>query len=78
MMGVIMLINRRPRTLPETERTDSTENNVSILSVDSRTHTIYAKVNGYKITAVCREKSDPEICGRIKDILLSSALEKLA
>ena len=78
MMGVIMLINRRPRTLPETERTDSTENKISILGVDSSTHTIYAKVNGYKITAVCREKSDPEICGRIKDILLSSALEKLA
>jgi hypothetical protein len=73
-----MLINRRPRTLPETERTDSTENKISILGVDSGTHTIYAKVNGYKITAVCREKSDPEICGRIKDILLSSALEKLA
>ena len=78
MIGVIMLINRRPRTLPETERTGSTENKVSILSVDSGTHTIYAKVNGYKITAVCREKSDPEICGRIKDILLSSTLEKFA
>ena len=72
------MINRRPRTLPEIERTDSAENIVSILGVDKPTHTIYAQINGYKITAVCREKSDPEICGRIKDILLSSALEKLA
>ena len=72
------MINRHPRTLPEIERTDSSENKISILNVDKPTNTIYAQINGCKITAVCRDRSDPEICNRIKDILLSSVFEKLA
>jgi len=71
-------MKRRPRTLPEKERTDSSEKRISITGVDKAAHTIYAQFNGYKITAVCRERSDPEIYDRIKDILLSSVLEKLA
>ena len=55
------MINRRPRTLPERNRTDSTEYKVDIIGVDKNAHTIYAQVNGCRITAVCREKADPEI-----------------
>ena len=59
-------MKRRPRTLPEKERTDSSEKRISITGVDKAAHTIYAQFNGYKITAVCRERSDPEIYDRIK------------
>ena len=55
------MTERRPRTLPERERTDSQDNKVSIIGVDKSANTIYAQVNGCKITAVCREKADPEI-----------------
>ena len=68
------MTERRPRTLPERERTDSQDNKVSIIGVDKSVNTIYAQVNGCKITAVCREKADPEIYDRIKGILLSTVL----
>ena len=70
------MINRRPRTLPERNRTDSTEYKVDIIGVDKNAHTIYAQVNGCRITAVCREKADPEIYDRVKGILLSTVLEQ--
>ena len=65
-----------PRMLPKTERTDRQENRICITGVDESAHTIHARINGYKITAVCREKADPDIYDRIKDILLSSVVEK--
>ena len=70
------MVNRRPRTLPERKRTDSTENKVNIIGVDESARTIYAQVNGCRITAVCREKADPEIYDRVKGILLSTVLEQ--
>lgn len=72
------MMNRSPRVLPKKETTDSQENHISIIGVDESAHTVYARVNGYKITAVCREKADPDIYDRIKDILLSSVVEKRA
>ena len=65
------MTEKRPRTLPERKRTDSKENKVNIIGVDESAHTIYAQVNGCRITAVCREKADPEIYDRVKGILLS-------
>lgn len=70
------MTKRRPRALPERKRTDSQDNKVSIIGVDKSANTIYAQVNGCKITAICREKVDPEIYDRIKGILLSSVLEQ--
>lgn len=70
------MINRRPWTLPERKRTDSQDNKVSIIGVDKSVNTIYAQMNGYKITAVCREEADPKIYDRVKGILLSTVLEQ--
>ena len=64
-----------PRTLPEDKRENSTENAVRIIDIDKSANTIYAQVNGCKITAVCKENSDPEIYDRIKGILLSTVLD---
>ncbi len=69
------MIDGRPRTLPERKRIDSSENKVNIIGVDKSARTVYAQVNGCRITAVCREKADPEIYDRIKGILISSVLE---
>ena len=70
------MTERRPRTLPERKRTDSQDNKVCIIGVDKSAHTVYAQVNGCRITAVCREKADPEIYDRVKGILLSTVLEQ--
>ena len=70
------MTKRRPRTLPERKRTDSAKNEISIIGVDKKAHTIYAQVNGCRITAVCRERANPEIYDRIKGILLSTVLEQ--
>lgn len=66
------MANRRPRTLPETERNDSERNQVNIISIDRKNHTIYAQVNGCRITAVCREQANPDVYDRVKGILIGS------
>lgn len=65
----------RPRTLPKIERIDSRENKVTILSIDNESRTIYAQANGCNITAVCRERDNPDVYDRIKGILISTLLE---
>lgn len=69
------MANGRPRTLPKIERIDSRENKVTILSIDNESRTIYAQTNGCNITAVCRERDNPDIYDRIKGILISSLLD---
>lgn len=69
------MITERPRTLTETERKGSRNNRLTILGIDSKTHTIYAQANGCHITAVCREKDNTDIYDRLKGILISSLLD---
>ena len=61
------------RTLPERKRKCSQE--IHILSVDSAAHTIRAKVNGCKVTAICRENSNPDVYETVRDILIQTLLD---
>ena len=63
-----------PQILPERNR-ESGDHELHIISVDDEAHTIHAQINGCSITAVCREKSNPDIYESIKGILIQSAIE---
>ena len=63
------------RTLPKRDR-DNSESHLCIISVDKAAHTVCAQINGCTITAVCREKSNPDIYESIKGILLQSVIDK--
>ena len=63
-----------PQMLPKRKR-ECRDNELHIISVDDEARTIHAQINGYSITAVCREKSNPDIYESIKGILIQSAIE---
>lgn len=62
------------QTLPKRKR-ECRDNELHIISVDDEARTIHAQINGCSITAVCREKSNPDIYESIKGILIQSAIE---
>ncbi len=61
------------RTLPK--RDEDNRNHLRIISVDKAAHTVCAQINGCIITAVCREKSNPDIYESIKGILIQSVID---
>ncbi len=62
------------KVLPDRDRI-SGDNILHIISVDREANTIQAQINGLHITAVCREKCNPDVCESIKGILIQSAIE---
>ena len=68
------LSKANPQMLPKRNR-EYRENELHIISVDDEARTIHAQINGCTITAVCREKSNPDIYESIKGILIQSAIE---
>ena len=66
-------MERRLRTLPEKERTDST-NRVTILDIDRHTNTVHMKVNGFSVSVICQEHDNTEIYDRVKGILLDTII----
>ena len=54
---------------------NSSDIHLQVLSVDKASNTVYAEINGYHITAVCRAKNNPDVCESVKDILLQSVMD---
>ena len=53
---------------------DKKDCSVSIVNIDKEDNTVYARVNGYNITVVCRQQANPDVYDRVKDILINSVV----
>lgn len=68
-------MKKADQKLPRKSDDNSSYKHLQILSVDRASRTVQAKINGYHITAVCREKNNPDICESVKGILLQSIMD---
>lgn len=68
-------MKKADKKLPKKSYENSSDIHLQILSVDKASNTVCARINGCSITAVCREKSNPDIYESIKGILIQSAIE---
>ena len=68
-------MKKADQKLPRKSDDNSSYKHLLILSVDEASRTVQAKINGYHITAVCREKNNPDICESVKRILLQSIMD---
>ena len=66
---------RRYMTLPKKEKTDS-KTDIQIIGIERRENTIVMRIDGCKVTAICRENNNTEIYGRVKGILIDSVITK--
>ena len=74
-MKALDLIEATDQKLPRKSDDNSSYKHLQILSIDRASHTVQANINGYHITAVCREKNNPDICESVKGILLQSIMD---
>ena len=70
------MTRRRQRTLPERDRTDSEKNEMKVIRIDRGANTVYANFKGCRITVICKENTNPDVCENVKGILISSFLDK--
>ena len=68
-------MKKADQKLPRKSDDNSSYKHLQILSVDRVSSTVQARINGYHITAVCREKNNPDICESVKGILLQSIMD---
>ncbi len=64
------MARERHVTLQEIERNSSS--NIEMLSVDKDNHTVLMKINGCRVTVVCRAEANPEVYDRVREILINS------
>jgi len=60
-------------TLPEIERNSSS--NIEMLSVDRDNNTVHMKINGCRVTVVCRAEANPEVYDRAREILIGQLFD---
>lgn len=68
-------MKKADQKLPSKADENNNYKHLQILSVDRASRTIQARINGYHIIAVCREKNNPDICESVKGILLQSIMD---
>ena len=68
---------RRYMTLPKKEKTDS-KTDIQIIGIERRENTIVMRIDGCKVTAICRESNNAEIYSRVKGILIDSVISNSA
>ena len=44
----------------------------SIVGYDIKNNTVHMKVNGCKVTVVCKPQPNPDVYGKVKEILIST------
>ena len=62
-------MSRRSIALPNRDKEMA---EYSIVGLDIQNNTIHAKVNGCKVTLVCRPQPNPEVYEKVKEILIST------
>ena len=62
-------MSRRSIVLPNRDKEMA---EYSIVGLDIQENTIHMKVNGCKVTLVCRPQPNPEVYEKVKEILIST------
>lgn len=62
-------MSRRSIVLPNRERELA---ECSIVGLDIQNNTVHIRVNGYKVTVICKPKPNPDVYNDVKEMLINT------